>query len=25
MLSRLNPKVALELRQELLERFRIMT
>jgi hypothetical protein len=25
MLSRLNPKVALEIRQELLERFRIMT
>ena len=25
MLSRLNPKVALEVRQELLERFRIMT
>lgn len=25
MLSRLNPKVAMELRQELLERFRIMT
>jgi hypothetical protein len=25
MLSRLNPTVALELRQELLERFRIMT
>ncbi len=25
MLSRLNPKVAMELRQELLERYRIMT
>ena len=25
MLSRLNPQVALEVRQELLERFRIMT
>ena len=25
MLSRLNPKLALEVRQELLERFRIMT
>jgi hypothetical protein len=25
MLSRMNPKVALEVRQELLERFRIMT
>lgn len=25
MLSRLNPRVALEIRQELLERFRIMT
>jgi len=25
MLSRLNPKVALEVRQELLERFRILT